>query len=182
MLVAAVCVRPSSAAITPPASAWTLVRRVDNASGNPSSLAVYRRVATMGEPANHAWTLSTSTGSAGGIAAFTGVDPATPVDVENGAPTASGLTHATPSVTTTQSRTMLVTAHAFTSSETWTPPAGMSEAVDVASMAVSNAAGIALELAYGLQAAPGATGTKAAVASANADTGNAHILALAPGG
>ena len=182
VLVAAVCVRPSSAAITPPAGAWTLVRRVDNASGNPSSLAVYTRVAALGEPANHTWTLSTSTGSAGGIAAFTGVDPATPVDVENGAPTASGLTHATPSVTTTQARTMLVTAHAFTSSETWTPPAGMSEAVDVASMAVSNAAGISLELAYGLQAAPGTTGTKAAVASANADTGNAQILALAPGG
>jgi hypothetical protein len=179
VMVAAVSVRPSSAAITPPGG-WTLVRRVDNAAGNSSSLAVYTRVAALGEPASHAWSLSTSTGSAGGIAAFSGVDTATPVDAEAGAPTATGLTHATPSTTATRPRTMLVTAHAFTSSDTWTPPAGMSEAVDVASMAVPNSAGIALEIAHALQAAPGATGSKAAVAGANADTGNAEILALAP--
>ena len=40
------------------------------------------------------------------------------------------------------------------------------------------AAGESLEGNYQFQSAAGATGTKDAVASANADTGNAHVVAL----
>jgi uncharacterized protein YjdB len=177
VMVAAIAVRPSSATITAPAG-WSLVRRVDNASGNASSLAVYTRVATMSEPASHTWTFSASTGSAGGISTFGGVDTSTPIDVENGQTTASSLSHATPSVTTTVAGTMLVTAHAFASSATWTPPAGMTEAFEQASEMAPNSAGISIEGAYVLQAAAGATGTKTATASNDTDTGNAHILAL----
>jgi hypothetical protein len=181
VMVAAIAVRPSSAVITPPASSWTLARRIDNAGGNTNSLAVYTRVAAPGEAASHSWSFSTSTGSAGGIAAFSGVDAASPIDVEAGAATPSGLSHATPGLTTAQARAVLVTSHAFTSSDTWTPPAGMTEVVDVASMAVPNAAGIALEINWVLQVAAGATGSKSASAGSNADTGTAHILALVPG-
>ena len=109
---------------------------------------------------------------------FYGMDTTTLVDVENGQATASALTHATPSVTTTVSNTLLVTAHSFTSCATWTPPSGMTEAVDVASDAVPATVGISLEMSYATQASAGATGAKTATASNDTDSGVAQILAL----
>jgi len=179
VMIASIAVRPNTASITEPVG-WTLVRRTDNASANANSLAVYYKVATGSEPANYSWTFSTSTGSAGGIQTFSGVDTTNPIDVENGQNTANGLTHATPSVNTTVANTMLVTSHGFTSSATWTPPAGMTEAFDVASQAVPNAGGIAIEGNWAIQVAAGATGTKTATASNDSDVGNAHVLALKP--
>jgi hypothetical protein len=180
VLVAAIAVRPDTATITVP-SGWTLVRRMDNGGGAPNSLAVYRRVAGAGEPATHRWSFSTSTGSAGAILAFRGADQSAPVDVDAGASTASSTAHTAPSVTTTVARTMLVTAYGFSSSATWTPHPGMTEAVDVASLAPDQATGIALSVAYELQIAAGATGARTATASSNADVGNTHALALSPG-
>ena len=179
VMIASIAVRPNTAAITVPAG-WTPVRRIDNANANANSLAVYYKVAGASEPANYTWTFSTSTGSAGGIHTFSGVDTGNPIDVEGGQNTASGLTHATPGVTTTVTNTMLVTSHAFSSSATWTPPGGMTEAFDVASETVPNAAGISIEGNYVTQAAAGATGTKTATASNDVDVGNTHILALKP--
>jgi hypothetical protein len=179
VMIASIAVRPDTAVITAPAN-WTLVRRVDNANPNANSLAVYYKVAGASEPADYTWTFSTSTGSAGGIQSFAGVDQSNPIDVENGQNTASGLTHATPSVTTTVTNTMLVTSHAFTSSATWTPPAGMTEVFDVASETVPSASGISIEGNYVIQAAADATGAKTATAGNDADVGNAHILALKP--
>ena len=179
IMIASIAVRPDTAAITAPAD-WALVRRVDNANPNANSLAVYYKVAGASEPADYTWTFSTSIGSAGGIQSFSGVDQGNPIDVESGQNTASGLTHATPSVTTTVTNTMLVTSHAFTSSATWTPPGGMTEVFDVASETVPAAAGISIEGNYVIQAAAGATGAKTATAGNDADVGNAHILALKP--
>jgi MSHA biogenesis protein MshQ len=179
VLVASIAVRPSTAVITPPGG-WTLLRRIDNALGKSNTLAVYWRVAVVGESASHAWSFSTSTGSVGVIAAFYGADPSSPIDVENGQSTPTSLTHDTPSVTTTRTQTMLMTAHAFSSSASWTPPLGMAEALEVASQTVPNGAGISLEVNYALQPAAGATGVKSATASSGADTGNAEILALSP--
>ena len=179
VMVASIAVRPNTAIITAP-TAWTLLRRMDNATATANSLAVYYKVAGAGEPASYTWTFSTSTGSAGGIQTFSGVDTAAPIDVENGQNTVSGLTHTTLSVTTTVANTMLVTSHSFSTAATWTPPGGMTEAVDRANVAVPNAVGISLEANYALQAAAGATGTKTATASNDADVGNAHILALRP--
>jgi hypothetical protein len=179
VMIASIAVRPDTAAITAPAN-WTLVRRVDNANPNANSLAVYYKVAGASEPADYTWTFSTSTGSAGGIQSFSGVDQGNPIDVESGQNTASGLTHATPSVITTVTNTMLVTSHAFTSSATWTPPGGMTEVFEVASETVPAAAGISIEGNYVIQAAAGATGAKTATAGNDADVGNAHILALKP--
>ncbi len=131
-MVASVAVRPNTAVITPPAG-WALVQRMDNATAQASSLAVYGKIATAGEPASYTWTLSTSTGSAGGIQSFAGVDVTNPFDTAFGVSTASSLNHAAPSVTTTSANDMIVTSHAFPSGATWTPPAGMTEAFDVSS-------------------------------------------------
>ena len=132
VMIAAIAVRPSTATITAPAG-WTLIRRTNQALTNDNAQATYRKVAGAAEPASYTWTFSASTGSAGGIMTFFGVNTASPVDVENGQATASGLTHTAPSVTTTKSYDMIVTTHSFTSAATWTPPGGMTEAVDVAS-------------------------------------------------
>lgn len=169
----------TTATITAPAG-WTLIRRTDNASVTASSLAVYYKVAGGSEPSSYTWTLSANTGSAGGIESFANVDTSAPVNIDNGQNTASGLTHATPTVTTTVASTMLVTSYEFASAATWTPPGGMAEVVDTASVAVPNAAGISLEVNYAIQSAAAATGAKTATASNDADVGNAHILALKP--
>ncbi|HLF79735.1 MAG TPA: RHS repeat-associated core domain-containing protein [Dehalococcoidia bacterium] len=93
VMVASIAVRPKTAVITPP-SGWTLVRRSNNSNSNTNSLAVYTKVAGSSEPSSYTWTFDTSTGSAGGIQAFSGVDTTTPVNVETGHNSPSGLTHA----------------------------------------------------------------------------------------
>jgi hypothetical protein len=178
VMIASIGVRPSSATLTPP-EGWTLVRRINNASGNTNALAVYRKVVSAAEPGSYSWTLAGSTHAVGGIQSFSGVDTASPIDVENGQTTASGLDHSTPSVTTTLANTMVVTSHTFASSRTWTPPAGMTESFDQSSGAASSA-GQSIAGNRVLQAGAGATGVKTATAAADADVGNTHILALRP--
>lgn len=179
VMIAAIGYQPNTLTITPPAG-WTLVGSSTNATATANSLAVYQRVAGGAEPSAYQWTFSggTLTAAAGGIQTFSGADTATPIDVFGTAATASALTHATPSITTTVANTMIVTAHTFASSATWTPPAGMVETFDRANLAVPNAAGQAIEGNYVAQAVAGATGVKTATASAQADRGNTCILAL----
>ncbi len=175
VMLATIAIRPNTATIT--ASGWTLVRRMDNASGNGNSLAVYYKVAGASEPGSYSFTFSTSTGAAGGIATFIGIDTTNPVDVDAGQNTASSLSLASPSVTTRYANDMIVTSYAFASSATFTPPSGMTEAFDVASTSTGST-GESIESNYQLQSAIGATGTRTATASNDADTGNAHTLAL----
>lgn len=179
LMLASIAVRPSSAVITAPAG-WTLIRRTDNASGVSNSLASYRKIATANEPGSHAWGFSSSTGSAGGIVSFYGVDATAPVDVHDGQNTVLGLNHVAPGVTTSVDACMLVTAHAFASSQTWSPPNAMTEAIDVASLVVLGPLGTSLSVHYALQTSSGATGAKVAKAEADADVGNTHSIALAP--
>jgi autotransporter-associated beta strand protein len=178
LMLAAVTVRPSTATITAPAG-WTLIRRTNQGATNSLAQATYYRVATGVEPASYTWTLGAGhTGAVGGVATFYGIDVAAPVDVQNGQVNASNLNQPAPSVTTTQQYDMIVTSHAMTSSTTFTPPAGMTEVVDVASE-VTTALGITLEINYVVQPAAGATGIKTARAAADADVGVGHTLALA---
>ena len=178
-MIAAIGVRPPTATITASAG-WILVRRINNASGTANGLAIYRKVAGASEPASYSWTISGSTNTVGGIQSFSGVDTASPINVENGQTTASALTHPTPSVVTTVAGTVLVTAHTFSSAASWTPPAGMTEGFDVASPAPPNVAGQSIEGSWVRQTAAGASGVKTATASNDADVGNTHILALRP--
>jgi hypothetical protein len=173
VMIGTIGVRPETVTITPPAG-WTLVRRINNANANANSLAVYYKVAGASEPASYTWTISANTGVAGGIQTFSGVDTTNPIDVENGQNTPNGLDHATPSVDTTVDNAMLVTSHTFSSAATWTEPTGMTEGFDVLG-------GLqATEGNHVLQPTAGATGAKTATAAADADVGNAHILALRP--
>ncbi|HEY7647760.1 MAG TPA: hypothetical protein VID04_02050 [Methylomirabilota bacterium] len=174
VMIASVAVNPYSITLTPP-TGWTLVRRLDNTNANSNALAVYRKVAGASEPGSYTWTVGPGhNGVVGGIQTFVGVDTTTPVDAESGQFTAS-LSVATPSVNTSAANTMLVTSHTINNADTWTPPAGMTEAFDVSGGTQS------IEGNYVLQAASGATGVKTATSTPGpADAGNAHILALRP--
>jgi len=181
------CVADSSGGIgiTPP-TGWTPVRRLDNGNSTSNGLAVYQKVAGASEPASYTWEFS-CTGNCdtagfevalGGIASFSGVDTASPIDVENGQSTPSSKSHLTPDVTTTVANTMLVTSHDVSNAGTWQnpPPSGMTQAFQGTS-------GIEMiQVSYALQATAGATGQKQATDQGpdGNDVGNAHILALRP--
>jgi len=179
LLLASVAATPSTITIAPPAG-WTLLRRVVQGSATTSSLSTYYRVADGSEPGSTTWTLSGAGfgGGAGGMARFSGVDIASPIDAEAGSATNSTLTHTAPTVTTTGVDHLLVTLHSYASSSTWTPPAGMTEVVDVASLAPPNPAGIALAMNTELRPNAGATGARTATSTANADRGATHSVAL----
>ncbi|HEU0188729.1 MAG TPA: DUF6701 domain-containing protein [Gallionella sp.] len=179
VMIAAIATTPSTVPITAPAG-WTLIQAITQATATSNRVSTYYRVATAAEPASYTWTLSAAhTGAAGGIVSYSGVDTTTPVDVSAGAATPSALTHAAPTITTTVANDMLVTVHEYASARSWTPPVGMTERVDIASRAASNA-GITLEMNELLLGAAGATGAKTATASASADTGGTVSIALRP--
>ncbi|WP_172597561.1 LamG domain-containing protein [Sulfuriflexus mobilis] len=181
VMIASVAARPASITITAPAG-WTLIRKVTQPNANSSVLETYYRVAGASEPADYTWTFSAAgfTGAAGGIASFSGVDTATPIDAELGNPTPNGTTHTAPDITTTQDGGMLVTTHEFTSSRMWTPPAGMTEAVDVSSLPPNNAIGIAMEINYEARPTASATGPRTASVGGNADVGATQSISLLP--
>ena len=87
---------------------------------------------------------------------------------------------ATPSVTTTVPNAMLVTSHTIANANTWAnpPPSGMTQAFQRTTGTEM------IQVSYAVQASAGATGTKTAtdLGGDATDHGNAHILALKPGG
>lgn len=186
VMIASIVVRPANMLITPPAG-WTLVRLINQPAGGGTGgsgqvQATYYRVATAAEPASYTWRFfgGVSNGAAGGILSFSGVDTANPIDAEGGNVTPFGLNHTANSITTTVADTMLVSAHAMNSADTWTPPAGMTEAVDVASQPL-DAVGATIEINHELRTSAGATGSRTARVANFADNGTAQLLALRPG-
>ena len=187
VMIAAIAFRPYNATLTAP-SGWTLVRQTNQSATNNSAQAIYRKVAGGSEPASYTWTQGSwpsPVGAAGGIMTFYGIDTTTPVNVENGQATPNALTHSTPSVTTTVNNTIVVTAHSYSTCPTyWTPPSGMTEAVEAVSDSPYYQLGVSLEMNYVTQPSAGATGIKTATTptapDGEADSGVAQILALTP--
>src|SRR3989442_9570998 len=181
VMIASIAFGLDTPTITPPAG-WTLVRRITSSSKTTGfdSMAIFWRAADASDAsvASYTFTISNANnGWVGGIQSFSGVDTTNPIDVENGQVTANGLTHATPSVTTTGANRLLVTTHMiYQGNVTWTPPAGMAETLD---FHTGRALGPSVETSTVLQATAGATGTKTATASgAGTYGGLTHILAL----
>src|SRR5437773_4670538 len=169
VMIASIAVGPSTVTITPPAG-WGLVKRMDQASGTSNSLAVYSKLAGLGEAGSYDWTFSAGhTGAAGGIMAFSGADPV--IEKEDGqSDTGSVTSHATPSVAPAFANTMVVTSYGIGATSTWTPPPGMTEKVDL------QGGSQALEVSYVPQAA--AASVSKTATSSSAGYGNAHILVL----
>lgn len=182
VMLAAVAVSPTTASINTP-TGWTLVRTLSNTSSTSSRLALFSRVATASEPASYTWTFSSNhAGAVAGISSFSGVDTATPINVESGKATSSSTTHSTPSITTIYNNTLLVGIFSYASSGSWTPPSGMTEAVDIASRPPSNSGGESMEISYQSQSSAGAVTAKSAKGSATRDRGATELIALKPQG
>jgi hypothetical protein len=131
---------------------WSPVAAVTGIA-NPHVFGYYR-VASGAEPAQYRWTLASAVASGAGIARYSGA-----AGVDGPATTAtggSGTSAAIPGVTTTAANAMLVGCAGINSSSTATSigsPAGMTQAWDIG--------GKRHELADGVQAAAGPSGTKA---------------------
>ena len=186
VLVAAITVVPATRTVATP-TGWVQVSS-ENTGAN-ARLAVFRRVVPAADSTATGYTFTfgggAHSGAAGGIAAFIGVDTAAPVDVSVSAGTASGYSHAAPSVTTTERGAVLVAVFAMPgSTDDWLPPLGMIEAVDVTSSPVRPAAvGVSLTLAIESRNAPGVTGTRTATADStgiSAAAGRTATVALRP--
>jgi hypothetical protein len=172
VMVAALDVR-GGPTITAPAG-WTLVRLDIN--GTVVRQAVYYRVASS-EPASYTWTFSSSQAAAGGIAAFAGVDTATPIAAHGGQVNPSSTSITAPSITA-GAGSMLLGIFGTGPATAITPPAGMTERWEAKSTlgtykATSEAA---TELWGG-----GATGVRVATA-ANAGANVGQLVALKPAG
>jgi PKD repeat protein len=150
---------------------WLPVASVTTAA-NPKVFGYYK-VATASEPADYRWTLASAVTSGAGIARYSG---ATGLDVPAAAASgASGLSGAVPSLTTVTASAMLVGCtgiNSSSSSTTIASPGGMTEAWDVG--------GKRHELADGIQAAAGASGTKTWMFSASRAWAG-WLVALRPG-
>ena len=185
VMIASISTAPDTTVVSSP-SGWTLIRQITQSNTNSSKLSTYYKVASGSEPTSYTWSLSGAgfSGAAGGMASFVGVDTTSPIDAETGVATPSGRDHDAPSVTTTLADGMLVTVHEMATSATWTPPSGMTEIVDAASLTPTDANGISIEMNYEIRATAGATGTKSARSSANAgfsrDFGATQSISLKP--
>ena len=136
------------------------------------------KVAGGSEPASYAFSFNAQSGR-GVIAAWSGVSAATPINVsaaQNN--TASAVTTACPSVTTTSGDCMLVSAYFRRSAlgYSFTAPSGMTALFNPPAGGSNSSFGVA---ALGLASTAGATGTKTAT-SPTADTSYGVSIALTP--
>lgn len=161
--------------ITPP-SGWTTVR-VDNDT-NHEMQGVFWKFVTASEPASYTFTngtADTNKEGSGGIVAFAGVDPTTPIDAHGATVYPSGGTSITaPSLTTTVPGTQLLTLVGQRANGPVAPPTGMAERFEVFAGNQNLA-----QFSDQAIAATGATGTRTSV---SADNGSsvAQSVALRP--
>lgn len=159
VLVAAISSR-TAPTITAPVG-WSLVR--SDVNGTSLTQAIFVRTAGGSEPANYTFPFSVATLSAtGGIVAYSGLDPLSPIDVTGGQANTSSASVTAPSVTTTVADVIVAGFFATTDDATFTPPAAMTERFDVLADGTAQVSSEATDV---VQAAAGATGTKVATAS-----------------
>jgi hypothetical protein len=133
----------------------------------------YYRVVTGTEAASYTWSVASGSFTlAGGIVDYAGVS-VTPLDGTASSGAASGNAACT-GVTTTTANDQVIVAAADNASVSFTPPASMTERLDV------GGAGASIEHSDVKQAAAGATGTKTATPSATTAAWACEVLALKP--
>jgi len=166
LLLAAIVHQGGIYANVGPPPGWTAVPSTDRYY-DPTGprTRIYYRVAKVSEPISYRFTISSDfpQDMVGGITAFTGVDPAKPINVAAGQANASGGYQVTaPSVSPSWRNTRLVFVGASGDSATWTAPAGMDERFELSSTGTYEAT---MELATQPLALSGATGQRKATMS-----------------
>lgn len=165
--------------ITAP-SGWVQITSTSDSSF--SQVTSFYKVATATEPSSYTFSWTTATRAALGLSSYDGVDTADVINVAGASNTGSGTAVTATGATTTVKGTWVVAAFASNDNtqNSYTPPSGMTERVDVASTTdgTGNNA-VTLSLADVAQASSGATGDKTATVSASSDW-SAHLFALTP--
>jgi len=160
-----------------PAAGWTLVR--SDANGTTQTQALYWHAAGGSEPATYTFAFGAPvTAAVAGIAAYSGVNTTTPIDVAAGQANAASTSITAPSITTTVANTMVVGVFGLDKNATFSPPAGMAERWDVDALGTADQGSEAADVA---KATAGATGAKVATASV-ADLSIGQLVALKPAG
>ena len=99
VMIAQVTVRGGAATTLTAPAGWSLVRR-DNDGGGQIADGIYVHIVTAAsEPASYTWNFSAGNDAAGGIAAYSGVNTAAPIDVSGGQANASSTSMTAPSIT-----------------------------------------------------------------------------------
>ena len=177
VMLAQIAVRGGSGSIVTPPAQWTLVRRDNNT--NTIAQAIYFHVvtSTLSEPARYIWWLTSGMDAVGGIAAYGGVNAATPVDVAVGQANRTSTTITAPSVTVLagHNTNALMGAFAIPNSSRITGPTGMTQRWSLH----ATSGGIGVEMSDLALTTSGATGSKLAIAAiAGANVG--ALVALRP--
>jgi hypothetical protein len=173
LMLATLAIRGNPMVTAP--TGWTVVR--SDVNGSSLRQVTYFRVAGNSEPASNAWSFSQSTGAAGIIASYSGVDSTNPIDVNGGSVNASSTSLRAPSVSTNVDHALLVTLFGVATNASVTPPHGMIEQSEA--IMNSGANKIASELSDDVLGAPGSTGDRLATAT-KAAVSIGHAVALRP--
>ncbi|MFZ2887229.1 MAG: hypothetical protein WA021_05415 [Minisyncoccia bacterium] len=156
VLLATIATDSGSTNVVTPPEGWTLALRTSN--GTNVSILTYWKAATASEPASYLWTVRPTTNAVGGITAYSGVDPANPIDVASGN-SGNSANASTPAITTTADGAMIVASFATPAGALATghfsTPAGMTEKYDTANTPTgpSLASSDMLQITSGLSAA-----------------------------
>jgi hypothetical protein len=176
VLVAAVSTRGAPVVSAP--SGWSVVLATSN--GTIMQQVVLVHAVGGSDPATYTFPLSKVASATGGILAYSGVDPASPIDTAAGSSNASSATITAPSITTTTDDGMLVALFGIARLSTFSTVAGMTERFEVGS---SSAATYKISTAAddSVLGAAGPTGTRSSTGSgATANIG--QLLALRAAG
>ncbi len=165
LLYAFIAIEDDEAIPTP--SGWTLIR----STSNDFRLATFYRIAS-GEPDDYAWGTSWNA-AVGVIAAYTGVATTSPLDAESERTGSSSYNVRANSVTTTQNNDLLVATFFMSTDGDFLPPGTMTERWDLGSD--NDVAGAVADEIF---ATTGATGTRIAIASDEAESYIAHMAAF----
>ena len=179
LLLARISLRNNVGATLTPPSGWTFLRSEQSASAIRTW--IFYRVAGASEPANYAFATSLSGNMIGSVEAFSGVDPANPIDVHAGQKNGESAAFTVPDVVIGSPNGLAVWygTQVFPQSTCPTggaiePPLGFTEAFDTCLGASS---GLLFNAAYRAFTSPGLK-TGLSGSSPYPQTNTAHVIVL----
>lgn len=160
VLIAVVTTR--SVPVIPAPSGWSTV--IETKNQTIMQQLVFIHVAGSSEPASYTFSFAKAVSATGGIIAYSGVDPISPIDGSAGSISASSATVTAPSLTTTTDNAMLVALFGMARLTSFTEPAAMNERFDV-----SGSSSVTYKVSSAADDAPlgtaGPTGSRSATAA-----------------
>ncbi|MDD5571924.1 MAG: hypothetical protein PHD97_12310, partial [Bacteroidales bacterium] len=128
LLIAQIAVHSSTTATLAIPSGWTQIR-VDNNSTSVRSWLCYK-VAGASEPEKYAFKTSAGVNPMGILMAYRGIDPAAPIEANDGGLTGTSATPTAPSVTTITDSAIVVNFYGIRLSVAFSPSSGCNERYD----------------------------------------------------